>query len=107
MDNAVLITWDYLKTISGAAFMTFLIVQYTKNLLDQYKWLKVPTDVYAVLVAYVVYLTSQLSGDVDAYDWKVYVLSFFNAFIISMVAGQLLNKAINPPDVKKGEDSNE
>jgi hypothetical protein len=88
-------TWDALSALAGASLLTFFIVQYTKVLVDRY--VTVPTDVYALIVAYFVLLAAQLATGANAGDWKLYVLTFANSFLVAAAAGQIQNKSIKPP----------
>lgn len=91
-----LFTWDALVTMSGASLFTFLFVQYTKKLID--RWIKgLPTDVYAVTIAFVALTLAQLATGANAADWRLYPLALANAFLVAAAAGQMQNKAINPP----------
>lgn len=86
--------------MGGASLLTFFIVQYTKNLVDRFvKWM--PTDIYAVLVAFFVLMTAQLAIGANGLDWRVYGLAFANAFLVAAAAGQMNNKAIKPPQIKQ------
>ncbi|WP_245809654.1 hypothetical protein [Cohnella massiliensis] len=83
--------------------MTFLIVQYTKGLVDRVaRWL--PTDLYAVVVSWLILTAAQLAIGADAGDWRVYLLALANGFIVAAAAGQMQNKALNPPGATKGDD---
>ncbi|SFL09899.1 hypothetical protein SAMN03159341_103201 [Paenibacillus sp. 1_12] len=98
-------TWEALSAMGGASLLTFFIVQYTKNQID--RWLKVPTDIYAVMVAYGVLLASQLAMGANGGDWRLYMLNFANSFLVAAAAGHLHNKSIHPPELteinEKGE----
>ncbi|WP_018752160.1 hypothetical protein [Paenibacillus sanguinis] len=102
MEDGQLFTWDALGTMAGASLLVYFVVQYTKGIIDRFaRWL--PTDIYAVLTAWIVLSLAQLAmGDADAADWRVYVLAFANAFLVAAAAGQMQHKAINPPG--KGDD---
>lgn len=88
-------TWDALSALAGASLLTFFIVQYTKVLVDRY--VSVPTDVYALAVAFFVLLASQLATGANIWDWRLYVLTFANSFLVAAAAGQIQNKSIKPP----------
>jgi hypothetical protein len=88
-------TWEALSAMGGASLLTFFIVQYTKKVIDQR--LRIPTDIYAVMVAYVVLLAAQLASGASSYDWRLYVLNFANSFLVAAAAGHLQNKSIHPP----------
>jgi hypothetical protein len=91
-----LFTWEALSAMGGASLLTYFIVQYTKNIVDRFaSWL--PTDLYAVFVAWSILTLAQLAGGSYAADWRVYALSFANAFLVSAASGQMQNKAANPP----------
>lgn len=97
MENGQLFTWDALGTMAGASLLVYFVVQYTKKLLDKFvPWL--PTDLYAVIVAWIVLTLTQLAIDASRFlDWRVYVLSLANAFLVAAAAGQMQNKALKPP----------
>lgn len=88
-------TWEALSAMGGASLLTFFIVQYTKVLVDRY--LTVPTDVYAVFVAFFVLLLAQMALGASWLDWRIYVLTFANAFLVAAAAGQIQNKSLKPP----------
>jgi hypothetical protein len=85
-----LLTWQYLATFTGASFLCFLIVSYTKNLLDKY-W-KVGTDLYGVFVGSAIILLAQTI--VGGFAWSNVPLSIFNGFLIAAAAGKLNDKAV-------------
>lgn len=94
-----LFTWQALSAMGGASLLTFMVVQYTKVLVDRWaKWL--PTDVYAVSVAWIVLTVAQVAAGATWTDWRLYVLSLANAFLVAAAAGQLHNKALTPPGAK-------
>ncbi len=94
-----LFTWEALSAMGGASLLTFFIVQYTKILVDRVAP-KLPTDLYAVIVATIVLVLSQLALGADGLDWRIYVLSIANGFIIAAAAGQMQRKAIDAPGEK-------
>ncbi|RAV18845.1 hypothetical protein [Paenibacillus contaminans] len=99
-----LFTWEALSAMGGASLLTFFIVQYTKKLMDRIAP-GLPTDVYAVIVAFFVLIMAQLAVGANAADWRVYGLAFANAFLIAAAAGQMQYKAIRPPgkdEIKNG-----
>lgn len=96
-----LFTWEALSAMGGASLLTFFIVQYTKSLVDRYK--SFPTDLYAVIVAFVVLVLAQLALGANPLDWRVYALSFANGFLVAATAGQMQNKSLNPPKINKRE----
>lgn len=87
-----LFTFEALVTLSGAAMLTFLVVLYTGRVID--KWWKWGTDLYAVLCGFVILLLANLANGASPIDWRVYVLCFFNAFVIAAAAGKLRDKSI-------------
>jgi hypothetical protein len=101
MQDGQFFTWQALSAMGGASLLTFYIVQYTKRLVDRF--ISMPTDIYALLVAFVVLLVAQLALGADPADWRIYPLTFANAFLVAGVAAQQLHKAINPP----GKDNNQ
>jgi hypothetical protein len=92
-------TWEALSAIGGASLLTFYIVQYTKS------FVKFSTDIYAVGIAYIVLLAAQFATGASASDWRVYVLTFANSFLVSAAAAQIQNKSLNPPAAKSKEDT--
>ncbi|WP_240353355.1 hypothetical protein [Cohnella algarum] len=100
MNEGQLFTWASLSAIGGASLLTFFVVQYTKELVDRYAK-RLPTDLYAVLVAFVILLLAQLANGANAGDWRVYVLALANGFLVAAAAGQIQNKALHPPGAKK------
>lgn len=106
MTNDTLFSWDALATLAGASLLTFFITQYFKGLMD--RWApSLPTDVFAVFVAWAVLTLAQLAAGAPAVDWRLYVLSFANAFLVAAAAGQMHNKAINPPGTTTTETKTE
>ncbi|WP_240353122.1 hypothetical protein [Cohnella algarum] len=97
MPENQLFTWSALGTMAGASVFVYFVVQYTKGLVDRFvSWL--PTDLYAVIVAWLVLTLAQLAVDSSsAGDWRVYALAVANAFLVAAAAGQMQNKALNPP----------
>jgi len=100
-----LFTFDALATLAGASLLTYLVVQYTKNLLD--KVISLPTDIYAVLVGAVILLLAQLATGASAGDWRVYVLALANGFLVAATAGKLNDAALKPPKPKPPVDDTE
>jgi hypothetical protein len=92
-----LLTFEALATLSGASLLTYLVVQYTKSLVDRVTGGRLPTDLYAVLVGAVVLLLAQLATGAGAADWRVYVLSLANGFLVAATAGKLNDAALRPP----------
>lgn len=104
METGQLFTWEALGTMAGASLLVYFVVQYTKGLIDEIAP-KLPTDLLAVVVAWIVLIMAQLAVDSSAVvDWRVYALALANAFLVAAAAGQMQNKALNPPGEKKGAD---
>lgn len=99
MNTEQLFTWEALATMGGASLLTFFIVQYTKSLVDRVAK-NLPTDLYAVLVGFVVLLLAQLAIGASGTDWRVYVLSLANGFLVAAAAAQMQRKSIEPPGGK-------
>ena len=95
--DAQLFTWEALSAMGGASLLTFFIVQYTKSLIDRLTANRLPTDLYAVIIAFVVLTFAQLAMGANAADWRLYALSFANAFLIAAAAGQMERKVLAPP----------
>ncbi|MNC07073.1 hypothetical protein D3C75_546030 [compost metagenome] len=107
MQTEQLFTWEALSAMGGASLLTFFIVQYTKGLLDRIAP-TFPTDLLAVLVAWLILTFAQLAIGADGTDWRLYGLSFANAFLVAAAAGQIQNKSVNPPgNTDKGVGSND
>lgn len=106
METGQLFSWEALSAMGGASLLTFFIVQYSKALIDRFAaWL--PTDLYAVIVAWVILTLAQIAIGTDATDWRVYALAFANAFLIAAAAGQMQHKVINTPGAAKEVNSND
>lgn len=75
-------TWTYLGTIAGATAATLLIVQFLKVPLDKI-W-KIPTRVFVYIIALVIMVLARVfTGGMTPGD---FVLTFFNAFLVSLSA---------------------
>lgn len=90
-----LFSWTTLMTLSGAAMITFLIVLYTGRLIDDCKWWKWGTDLYAALWAFVILVVANIASGGSCTDWKMYALAFFNSFLVAASAGKLRDKSLN------------
>lgn len=87
-----LFTWESLATLAGASVLVYYITQYTKTLLD--KVVHIPTDLYGTMIGGVVLALAQFATGASALDWRVWVLSIFNGFLVSAVAGKMNDSAI-------------
>lgn len=94
-----LFTWEALATLAGAALLVYLVVAYTKSLVDRIA--HVPTDLYAVLVGTVILILAQLALGADASDWRIYALAFANGFLVAATAGKFNDIANRPPGGEK------
>jgi divalent metal cation (Fe/Co/Zn/Cd) transporter len=100
MDN--LFTWEALATLAGASAITYLIVAYTKRLVDAFWPPVLGTDIYAVLIGFLVLLatTGALGHEMT---WASVVLALFNGFLVAATSGKMSDKAIDESDRKRGE----
>lgn len=90
MDN--LFTWEVISTLAGASAITYLIVSYTKRTIDIFwpKWLG--TDLYAVLISFLILLAA--SGFANPpLTLSGVVLALFNAFLVAAASGKMNDKA--------------
>lgn len=95
-----LFTWQALVTLSGAAMLVFLITLYTARVVD--KWWKWGTDLYATLWGFIILSLATIATGGNPLNWRLYVLSFFNAFLIAAAAGKLRDKSITEQERRKG-----
>ncbi len=93
--NDSLFTFEALVTLGGAAYMTFLIVAYTKEIVQRLT--KIPTDLYAVFTGSVVLLLAQFGMGQSVKDWRVWILSILNGFLIAANAGKSNDITFKPP----------
>lgn len=91
MDN--LFTWDVLGTLAGAAALTYLIVAYTKRLIDTFWPQVLGTDIYAVLVGFIVLLAATAAQG-QSLTWSAVLLALFNGFLVAAASGKMSDKAI-------------
>jgi len=97
-----LLSWSNLMTLSGAAMITFLIVLYTSGLFDSFKWYKyLGTDVYAALWAFIILAIASIANGSNGRDWKMWLLAFFNSFLVAASAGKLRDKSISEAKKKQ------
>ena len=97
-----LFTWSMLATYAGAVAMTFLIVLYTKHLVDMFWPAWLGTDLYAVLVGFILILLAWYftTGVITV---AIVILAFLNGFVIALGAGKLHDKTIAEHDRKLAE----
>jgi len=98
--NDSLFTFEALVTLGGAAYMTFLIVAYTKEPMQ--RWTKIPTDIYAVITGALVLLLAQFGMGASFADWRIWALSILNGFLIAANAGKSNDISFNPPGFDPG-----
>ena len=97
-----LFSWELLATLAGASAVTYLIVAYTKALVDRF-W-KVGTDLYAVLIGAIVLVTATL-GTGGKITLLAVLLCLFNGFLVAATAGKMSDKAILEASKKQGTDA--
>ena len=90
-----LFSWTTLMTLSGAAMITFLIVLYTGRIIDDCKWWRWGTDLYAALWAFVILVIANIASGGNYTDWTMYALAFFNSFLVAASAGKLRDKSLD------------
>lgn len=104
MVDTQLFTWESLSTIGSASLLCFLIVSYTKTSIDRI--IGMPTDAYALLVSFGILVVSQLAVHSENFwNWRMYILAFFNSFLVAAASAHIQNKAVSPvtakPNLKK------
>jgi general stress protein CsbA len=100
-----LFTWQTLGTLAGAAAITYLVVAYTKGLVDLIPWFKfIGTDLYAVLVGAIVLIAASAALG-QALTWAVILLAVFNGFLVAATAGKMSDKALTEANKKQGTDA--
>lgn len=100
-----LFSWDSLLTLSGASLLTFLVTLYTSRIVD--RWWKLGTDLYAVLWAFLILTLAELGTGIEPWDWRLYLLAFFNSFLVAAAAGKINDKSIYEKNRRKEELKNE
>lgn len=102
-----LFTFDTLKTIGGASLLCFLIVAYTKDIIDRFiPWL--PTNTYSLLVASIILLLVQINDDPSCLTkWQTYFLSFTNGFLVSAAASHTNELGVRFPKLKRKIERND
>lgn len=96
-----LFSWTTLMTLSGAAMITFLIVLYTSRFIDNCKYWKLGTDMYAALWAFVILCVANIASGGNYKDWTMYALAFFNSFLVAASAGKLRDKSLDEYERKR------
>lgn len=93
-----LFTWETLGTLSSQTFLTFIIVTYTKDLIDKLP-VHIHTDHYAVVVGFLItFATSWYTQ--EHVSFSMLVLCVFNGFLNAMLAGKLADKNNKDKDTK-------
>ncbi len=87
-----LLTFEALATLGGAAFLTFIIVAYTKAIVQQK--LGLPTDLYAVIVSTTIVILTQVGLGAATNDWRLYFLAMANGFLVALEAGKMNDKTV-------------
>ena len=91
MDNG-LFTLDNIKTLGGCSLAVYLMVQYSKTIIDRI--FHIPTDILSVIYSFVILILTQIiSGSATWYDYTMYFLAVPNSFIVAMTAAQIQQKA--------------
>lgn len=95
-----LFTWETLGTLAGAATVTYLIVAYTKRIMDRLRVITfLGTDLYAVIVGFLV-LLAVTAATGQALTWSAIVLALFNGFLVAAASGKMSDKAVLERDRK-------
>lgn len=102
-ESSSLFTYDALLQLGALAFLDFLIVAYTKHLVDRWEWWGryIGTDLYAVFWGMALVLVPQIALGADPLDWTLYPLAVANGFLVAMTAGKAHDKAANPRRVDR------
>lgn len=93
-------TWQGLMTIGGASMLVFLIVLYSTRLID--RWWRWGTDLYAVFWGFIILALANIAQGGKVADWRLWALSFCNAFLVAAAAGKLRDKSVTELDRRKG-----
>lgn len=100
MEMSDFFTWEALSTPAGAAIALFFIIQFSKKMVERIvPWL--PTDILSVIIATIILILANLALGANGYDWKLYAMAFFNAFIVASIAGHVHTKTTTPPSLAK------
>ena len=88
-----LFTPEILATLAGAVIAVRLVVEYSKEFVDKWTEKRLPTFLYAVLMAYVVlYGAGAILGQLGNGMWFAHL---FNGFLVAVAAGVM--KKPDPP----------
>lgn len=87
MDNMFSI--EALVTLSGASFLVYLIVSYTK------RYIPFATDLYAVCISFPILLLAQFAAGASWNSWVVWFLAFANSWLVAATAGKANDKALD------------
>lgn len=80
-----LFTPEMLGTLAGAVLAVRLVVEYTKEYVDQWTNRRLPTFLYAVLVAYVsLYGSGAILGNLGHGMWFAHL---FNGVVVAVTSG--------------------
>lgn len=88
-----LLTWDAVSTLAGAAAVTYLIVAYTKRAADRFWPMALGTDLYAVLVGFLVLLAASAAKG-KPLTWDAVVLALLNGFLVAAASGKMADKTV-------------
>jgi hypothetical protein len=64
----------------------------------------VGTDIYAAFWAFIVLVLASIANGGNYWDWKMWLLAFFNSFLVAASAGKLRDKSI--AEAKKKQEKN-
>lgn len=84
-------TVQQLLDLGTLAFIVYLIVAFTKGVVKKQSF--VSTQAYAYFVSFAVYLAAQAANVADMRVPVTYLMAFFNAFLITLMAGAAHDKA--------------
>lgn len=88
-----LFDWNALSTLAGAAAVTYLIVAYTKRAVDRIWPPVLGTDLYAVLVGFLVLLAATAALG-QPLTWDAVVLALLNGFLVAAASGKMADKTV-------------
>lgn len=99
-----LFTWDVVGTLAGAAAITYFIVAYTKRFVDAFWPKELGTDLFAVVVGFLVLLAATAAIG-ERLTWASVVLALFNGFLVAAAAGKMNDKAVGEDERKYQTDA--